>query len=79
MVSMVPEGVFFFFFFLLFSLLPHSWLGNYIWDNLGLDYKTDVRSVFSVCHTVIIFYTLPSRTYKCILGIEPRHLSSNRL
>lgn len=42
MVSMVPKGTFFF----LFGMFPHSWVGNYIQDNLALDYKIDVRSVF---------------------------------
>ena len=35
MVNTVPKGTFFF--FSSFGVFPHSWVGNYIWDNLGLD------------------------------------------
>lgn len=53
MVSMVPKGTFFF----LFGMFPHSWPGNYIRDNLALDYKIDVRPVFLLYGNASVFVT----------------------
>lgn len=74
MVSMVPKGTFFF----LFGMFPHSWLGNYIRDNLDLDYKIDVGSMFSTYYTVVILCSLPDRIYRYILGIDPLDISPHR-
>lgn len=73
MVSMVPKGTFFF----LFGIFPYSWLGNYIQDNLGLDYKMDVGSMFSPYYTVIILCSLYDLTYRYILEIS-LDISPNR-
>lgn len=75
MVSMVPKGTFFFF---LFGTFPHCWLGNYIWGNLGLDYKIDVGSVFCLYYTVIILCSLHDRIYWGILEINPLAISLMR-
>lgn len=74
MVSTVPTGT-------LFSSLVcflFSWFGNYIWDNLGLDYKIDVGSIFSPYYTVIILCSLHDRIYRCILESSPLAISANR-
>lgn len=73
-VSTVPTGTFFFF----SGMFPFPWFGNYIRDNLGLDYKIDVGSIFSPYYKVIILSSLHDRTYRCILESSPLALSANR-
>lgn len=62
----------------MFGMFPYSWLGNYILDNLGLDYKIDVGSMFSPYYTVIILCSLYDSTYKYILEINSLDISPNR-
>lgn len=45
------------------SAFPYSWLGNYIQDNLGLDYKIDA-SVFSPYYVVTILRSAYDWIYK---------------
>lgn len=71
---MVPKGTFYFF----FGMFPLLWFGNYIRDNLGLDYKIDVGSMFSPYYTVIILCPLHDRIYKCILEINLLDTSPSR-
>lgn len=66
MVSMVPKSTFFF----LFGMFSYSWLGNYIQDNLCLDYNIDVGSVFSPYYTVITLCSLYDLTYRYSLEIS---------
>lgn len=72
-MSVVPKGTFFFF---LFGVFPDSWLGNYIQDNLVLDYKIDVGSIFSTYYTLKIPSSLHDRIYRYILVLELKPLVS---
>ena len=75
MVNTVPKGTFFF----SFGVFPHSWVGNYIWDTLGLDCTVAFGSVFSLCYVAMLLCSLPDRASRCILGLEPLLVSLNRL
>lgn len=75
-MNTVPKGTFF---FSSFGIFPHSWVGNYIWDNLGLDCKIDVGSVFSICYVAMLLCSLPGTVARCVLGLEPLLVSLNRL